>query len=109
MTTGANAAIDSSQQTEARAHGGPVEEGRPYLVGEEGPELVVPNQNGTVIPNGALGASAPPPPPEVNVSVVNVTDPDELPSAVDGGEYDQNFINLIARNGDQVRQAIQQA
>ena len=109
VTTAANAGIDASQETEARANGGPIEEGRPYLVGEEGPELVVPNQAGTVIPNGALGAQAPQAPPEVNVSVVNVTDPDELPSAVDSGEHDQNFINLIARNGDQVRQAIQQS
>ena len=110
VTTAANAGIDASQETEARADGGPIEAGRPYLVGEEGPELVVPRNAGTVIPNGALGAqAAPPPPPEVNVSVVNVTDPNELPSAVDGGDYDQNFVNLIARNGDQVRQAIQQS
>ena len=109
VTTAADAGISASQQTEARANGGPIEQGRPYLVGEEGPELVVPNQSGTVIPNGALGAQAPQAPPEVNVSVINVTDPNELPSAVDSGEHDQTFINLIARNGEQIRQAIQQS
>jgi hypothetical protein len=36
-----------------RASGGPVSSGQPYLVGEEGPELIVPGSSGTVIPNGA--------------------------------------------------------
>lgn len=39
-----------------RANGGPVQAGRAYLVGERGPEIVVPNNSGTVIPNGAMGA-----------------------------------------------------
>jgi hypothetical protein len=33
----------------ARATGGPVEADEPYLVGEKGPEIVVPKQKGTVI------------------------------------------------------------
>lgn len=37
----------------ARAAGGTVTGGRPYLVGEKGPEIVVPGRTGTVIPNGA--------------------------------------------------------
>jgi hypothetical protein len=39
----------------ARANGGPVQAGRAYLVGERGPEMIVPANNGTVIPNSALG------------------------------------------------------
>ncbi len=35
-----------------RANGGPVRAGEPYLVGEEGPELVVPSQSGTVLTAG---------------------------------------------------------
>jgi len=35
-----------------RAKGGPVSAGTPYIVGEEGPELFVPNASGTIIPNG---------------------------------------------------------
>lgn len=35
----------------ARAEGGPIKKDKPYLVGEEGPEIVVPKQDGTVIPN----------------------------------------------------------
>lgn len=37
-----------------RAEGGNVKEGEPYLVGEEGPEIIVPKQNGTVVPNDDL-------------------------------------------------------
>lgn len=40
---------------EQRANGGPVTAGRPYLVGERGPELMVPNRSGTIVPNGAAG------------------------------------------------------
>ena len=36
-----------------KAKGGPVSSGKPYIVGEEGPELVVPRSSGTVVPNGA--------------------------------------------------------
>jgi hypothetical protein len=39
----------------ARAEGGPVTGGMPYLVGERGPEIMVPNGSGTVIPNHAMG------------------------------------------------------
>lgn len=35
-----------------RAGGGPVDAGSPYLVGERGPELFVPNSSGTVVPGG---------------------------------------------------------
>lgn len=36
------------------ASGGPATGGRPYIVGEEGPELFVPNTSGTVVPNDQL-------------------------------------------------------
>lgn len=39
----------------ARASGGPVSAGQPYMVGEQGRELFVPKQDGAIIPNGALG------------------------------------------------------
>jgi tape measure domain-containing protein len=34
-----------------RANGGPITAGRAYLVGERGPEMIVPRTNGVVIPN----------------------------------------------------------
>ena len=39
----------------ARAAGGPVDAGTPYLVGEQGPELFVPGAAGAIAPNSALG------------------------------------------------------
>jgi hypothetical protein len=36
----------------ARAGGGPVSGGSPYMVGERGPELFVPTGSGTIVPNG---------------------------------------------------------
>ena len=38
-----------------RAAGGPVTGGRPYLVGEEGPELFVPGASGGIVANNSLG------------------------------------------------------
>lgn len=38
-----------------KAIGGSVSLGSPYVVGERGPELFVPNQNGAIIPNNAMG------------------------------------------------------
>ncbi len=40
-----------------RASGGPVTSGNPYLVGEQGPEIFMPNNSGTIIPNGKATAS----------------------------------------------------
>jgi hypothetical protein len=40
---------------EKRAMGGPVNAGQPYIVGERGPEIVVPGRSGTVIPNHRIG------------------------------------------------------
>ena len=40
--------VDSAQP---RQEGGPVESGQPYVVGEKGPEVIVPSSSGTVVPN----------------------------------------------------------
>lgn len=42
---------------QARAGGGDVLSGQPYLVGERGPELVIPKSAGTVIPNHSLAGA----------------------------------------------------
>jgi TP901 family phage tail tape measure protein len=39
----------------ARENGGPVNSGRPYLVGEKGPELFIPKHDGGIISHYALG------------------------------------------------------
>ena len=50
-----NGAIQLETVAEARAMGGPVKAGTPYMVGEKGPELFVPRNNGGIIPNYKLG------------------------------------------------------
>ena len=40
-----------------KAKGGPINSGMPYLVGEQGPEIVVPSTGGTVIPNDYFSAA----------------------------------------------------
>lgn len=40
-----------------RANGGPVMANQPYIVGEKGPELMIPGQSGSIVPNSALGTS----------------------------------------------------
>lgn len=42
----------------ARASGGPVQAGKTYLVGENGPEMVRFGRNGSVIPNAAMARSS---------------------------------------------------
>jgi hypothetical protein len=45
---------------EARAMGGPVSSGSPYLVGEKGPELFVPGSSGQIVNNTDLGKMSSP-------------------------------------------------
>lgn len=52
------------------ADGGPVSLGRPYLIGEEGPELFVPNRMGTIVPNSGMGGG------NVYVTVTGAIDPE---------------------------------
>ena len=58
-----------------KANGGPVTRGKPYIVGERGPELFSPGVSGTITPNHALGGGT-------NV-VVNV---DASGSSIEGDE-----------------------
>jgi len=43
----------------ARAAGGPVSAGVPYLVGEQGPELFTPDQSGSIASNASLASQRP--------------------------------------------------
>jgi len=44
----------NSNELKFRAMGGPVTMNEPYIVGEVGPELFVPNNSGTIVPNNEL-------------------------------------------------------
>ena len=74
-------------EMEGRAAGGPVTAGTPYIVGERGPEIVVPGRSGTVIPNNRIGVGG-----GINVAIY----PKTLPT-------DRELIDLVTnlrrRNG----------
>lgn len=57
--SGMKSMLHSKMKVEARADGGPVKAGAPYLVGERGPEVIVPKQNGVVFPNPMTGNANP--------------------------------------------------
>lgn len=87
----------------ARAEGGPVSQGQPYLVGENGPEVFQPNRSGTIIPNGAaLPAEA----PQTNITVVNVTDPNMVTAALNDPASQQVIVNVIGKNKDAINRAL---
>lgn len=48
----------SASAAAARATGGPVSDGKPYLVGERGAEVFVPNTSGAIVPNHKLGGGS---------------------------------------------------
>ena len=73
-----------------RAAGGPVAPGRPYLVGERGPELFVPTAGGRVEAAGGGGAR------EIRMSITVNAAPGEAPRA-------------LAQSGRQVARAVRQA
>lgn len=56
-----------------RAVGGPVSPGRAYLVGEKGPELMVPSGSGRIIPNGQMSGGV-----VVNLNLSGLRDSSDL-------------------------------
>jgi len=55
-----------------RATGGPVNAGTSYIVGEKGPELFVPNSNGSIVPNNRLNSGG----MVINLNVSGAIDPE---------------------------------
>lgn len=49
--------ILGNEDSENREVGGKIEKNKPYIVGEDGPELVIPNNNGTILPNDKISTS----------------------------------------------------
>lgn len=81
----------------ARASGGPVTSGTPYLVGEKGRELFVPESNGVVLPNHALGGSS----ARVNY-VINID------SRSDRAQIQSELIPLLEKTVQTTRAIIRQ-
>jgi phage-related protein len=69
-----------------RASGGPVSSSKSYVVGEKGPELFVPNTNGMIVPNNALGSSG--------GTVINLT----VNGALDAEGTARTIVNLLNRS-----------
>ena len=75
----------------AAARGGPALAGKPYIVGENGPELFVPGSNGSIMTNASLnknaGATAQSASPVVNNTYItnNI-------SAIDSRSVAQMFV-----------------
>lgn len=82
-----------------RQRGGRLAAGQPAIVGEAGPEPFIPDRAGTVLPTESLT-------PQVNVNVINTTDPDEVQAAIDSGNADQSIVNAIQRNPRLIRNVL---
>ena len=76
-----------------KAIGGPVQSGQPYMVGERGPEMFVPNQSGSIIPNKKMGGG---------VTVINNVD-----ARGSGADVDQKIKFAMAQSSQQTIMTIQ--
>ena len=83
-------------QAQTRQGGGPVTRNRPVVVGEKGPELFNPPTSGTITPNSSLT-------PEVNVSIVNVTDPDEVAGVLSSAQGEEVIMNVLSKNRQKLK------
>lgn len=70
-----------------RAAGGNVTRSRPYVVGENGPELFMPHTSGRIVPNHALGGAG-----GINVTV-------NMPAGSDGEDVVRAIQKYARRNG----------
>ena len=63
-----------------KAIGGPVQGGKPYIVGERGPEMFVPSRSGSIVPNKGLGGGM-----TINVDARGASDPAAVRAQVEQG------------------------
>lgn len=116
---GDSAGAASGAVAGALAGGGTAQANKPFLVGEEGPEIFTPGQTGTVTPtdqtiealtNGA-GRSGETvvvqaPAPNVNVSTIVVDDPKKIPSGIESPDGQQAVMNVINRNRGNIKRSL---
>ena len=77
---------DFIESIEKRANGGDVEKGVPYITGERGPELFVPDQSGTIVPNDELVE---------NIEGMDMIDDDLIVDNVETEEEDDSNIDAM--------------
>lgn len=83
-----------------RQAGGFLGRGRPAIVGERGPELFVPTENGRVVPNSQAGGQ-----PQVIVTPVIVDDPDEVANFLATEAGADAVISVIQKRRRQLKGA----
>lgn len=106
----------SSEADDGFALGGSAKPGQSFMVGERGPEVVTAGQHGaSIAPNDqvrqAVGAAAgnskstvvPAPNVNVPVQIVNVSDPNDVPAAMNGPAGQQAISNYISQNRGTVK------
>lgn len=104
---------------EQRARGGLAQANKPFLVGEEGPEIFTPGQTGSVTPtdqtiealsNGAGRGGetvvVQAPAPNVNVNTIVVDDPDKIPAGIESPDGQQAVMNVINRNRGNIKRSL---
>ena len=72
-----------------KAAGGPVSGGRPYVVGEKGPEMFTPKSSGTITPNNKIGGST-------NINITINIDGSQAPMAV-GAEVRKTLSDIFQK------------
>ncbi|MFT6659317.1 MAG: hypothetical protein ACJAZW_002493, partial [Maritalea sp.] len=86
----------------ARANGGLIQPNQPYLVGERGPEIIVPGQQGAVIPNHRVANSGGGGSMSLSVYVDGATGNSEIHELVEAGvvaglsQYDRGTDRRVA-------------
>jgi len=92
----------------AAADGGTFPGGQPVLVGEEGPEIITPRSQSTIIPNDKSSAMMSQAPPIVNVTpqIINVSDPQAAVAAMESTGGQQAIMNAISQNPDAIKRAL---
>ncbi|MGL1833039.1 phage tail tape measure protein [Rhodocyclaceae bacterium SMB388] len=86
-----------------RAAGGPVSGGSTYLVGERGPELFVPRNSGSIVPNNKLQSAQP---SQNNIRIVNTIDPAFVGDYIASPSGEQVILNVIRRNPGVMRSVV---
>lgn len=81
-----------------KAEGGPIQAGNPYIVGERGPELIVPTSNANVVPNdkmnGMVGG------PTINFNGITVRSDNDITMIVN------QVLDALGRKTDLARRGI---
>ncbi len=91
----------SAANIPGRAVGGPVMGGTPYIVGERGPELMVPKTAGSIVPNDMLGGR------QQNIRIVNAFDSQIVGDYMQTSQGEELIMNTVRRNGTKIRNLIQ--